>query len=106
MTDVVTTESVLAGAPRIDGTRIGVHHIAGRVLDADQSPADVAADYDLALADVYRALTYYYDHLEEMQAVRERRNEVAHGLREITPPAARLVHGPGSENTAETENDT
>lgn len=105
MTDIVTTESVLAGAPRIDGTRIGVHHIAGQVLDADQSPADVAADYDLALADVYRALTYYYDHPEEMQAVRERRNEIAHSLREITPPA-QMVHGPVSENTEETGNDT
>ena len=50
MTDIVTTERVLAGAPRIDGTRIGVHHVAERILDTDQSPADVAADYDLALA--------------------------------------------------------
>ena len=33
---------ILGGEPRIDGTRIGVRHIAARVIDADQSPASVA----------------------------------------------------------------
>lgn len=92
MTDIVTSQSVLAGAPRIDGTRIGVHHIAERVIDAGRSPAEVAADYDLNLADIYRALTYYYDHPKEMQTVRERRITVDSGLREITPPT-RVSHG-------------
>lgn len=86
MANIVSTEGVLAGAPRIDGTRIGVHHVAERVLDADRSPADVAAEYDLDLADVFRALTYYYDNPEEMRAVRERRRETGRGLREIEPP--------------------
>jgi uncharacterized protein (DUF433 family) len=95
MSEIVSTPDTLGGAPRIEGRRIGVHHIAKQVLDAEVAPAQVAADYDLDLADVYRALTYYYDHPEEMQAVRERRTEIAHGLREITPPA-RLVHGPVS----------
>lgn len=101
MSDIVTTESVLAGAPRIGGTRIGVHHIAERVLDADQSPADVAADYDLELADVYRALTYYYDHPKEMQMIRERRDDVARGLREITPPTEVVPEGPSEETEDE-----
>lgn len=100
MTDIVATESVLAGAPRIDGTRIGVHHVAERVLDAGASPADVAADYDLDLADVHRALTYYYDNLDEMRTVRERRTETASGLCEITPPA-RAVRGSDTDDPSD-----
>ena len=34
MADIVSTDDVLGGAPRIKGRRIGVHHIAGRVVDA------------------------------------------------------------------------
>lgn len=65
MADIVATD--LGGAPRIDGRRIGVHHIVRRVIDAGEPPAQVAADYDLHLADVYRALAYYYDHPGELR---------------------------------------
>lgn len=102
MTDIVISQSVLAGAPRIGGTRIGVHHIAERVIDADRSPAEVAADYDLDLADIYRALTYYYDHLEEMQEVREHHSRVDTDLQEITPPA-RMSHGSPSNVSGRSE---
>jgi uncharacterized protein (DUF433 family) len=102
MTDIVTSQSVLAGAPRIGGTRIGVHHIAERVLDADNSPAEVAADYDLALADIYRALTYYYDHPEEMREVRRHRIRVDNDLQEITPPA-QMSHGSPSNVSGRSE---
>jgi uncharacterized protein (DUF433 family) len=69
MSKIVTTDDTLGGAPRIEGRRIGVHHIAKRVVDAGESPEQVAADYDLDIADVYRALTYYYDNREEMREV-------------------------------------
>ena len=85
MTEIVSTEDVLLGAPRIEGTRIGVHHIARRIIDGDEEPAVVASDYDLSLADVHRALTYYYDHPEEMREMRRRRDEMGEGLDELTP---------------------
>lgn len=37
------------------------------MIDAGVSPVQVAVDYDLDIADVYRALTYYYDHPDEIQ---------------------------------------
>lgn len=69
-------DDVLGGEPRIDETRVGVRHVAARVIDADQSPAYVADQLDLSLASVYEALSYYYDHVEEMRNI-ERENEDA-----------------------------
>jgi len=45
-------------------------------------PEEVADRYDLDIADVYRALTYYYDNSEEMAAVRRRRAETIQDHRE------------------------
>ena len=68
--------AVLGGEPRIDGTRIGVRHIAARAIDGDQSPASVADQFNTSLSTVYEALSYYYEHIEDMQAY-ERANEAA-----------------------------
>ena len=68
MSEIVSTEGVLGGEPRIEGRRIGVLHVVTRVLD-DETPEEVAADFDLDVADVYRALADYYDHHEEMRAL-------------------------------------
>lgn len=93
MSEIVATDDVLGGAPRVEGRRIGVHHIASRVIDAGEPPEQVAADYDLDLADVHRALAYYYDHPDEMRAV--------HAARETIPEAARVVRGPGDLDSPE-----
>lgn len=66
------------GQPRITGTRIRVMDIAieferlGRTSDqiADAHP-------ELTLSQIHSALTYYYDHLAEIdQAIREERERV------------------------------
>jgi len=91
MGKIVSTDDTLGGAPRIEGRRIGVHHIAKRVIDAGESPEQVAADYDLDIADVYRALVYYYDHADEMRQVQAERQAVADELA--------VVHGPDDLDT-------
>ena len=73
---ITRDEAVLDGEPRIDGTRIGVRHVAARVVDSDRSPAHVAEQLDIPLADVYEALSYYYAHIDEMRAL-EANNETA-----------------------------
>jgi uncharacterized protein (DUF433 family) len=73
---IVSDADVLGGEPRIDGTRVGVRHVAARVIDGGQSPAHVADQFDLPLSDVYEALSYYYAHIEEMREL-ERENEAA-----------------------------
>jgi uncharacterized protein (DUF433 family) len=86
MSEIVTTPDTLGGVPRIEGRRIGVHHIAARVVDGGEAPMAVAAEYDLDIADVHRALTYYYDNPEEMRRVQAERQSV--------PDKATVVHGP------------
>jgi len=59
--------------PHIEGSRITVRFIKARVEGRGLEPRTVADRHDLDLADVYRALTYYHDHPEEMRAVERRR---------------------------------
>lgn len=73
---ITRDDDVLGGEPRIEGTRIGVRHVAARVIDSGQTPALVADQLDISLAAVYEALSYYYDHLDEMRAL-DAENEVA-----------------------------
>lgn len=91
MAEIVSTADTLGGAPRIEGRRIGVHHIAKRVIDAGEPPAHVAADFDLDIADVYRALAYYYDHAEEMRQVQAER--------QVVPDDLSVVRGPDDLDT-------
>lgn len=86
MAEIVSTDDVLGGAPRIEGRRIGVHHVAKRVVDTGESPEQVAADYSLDIADVYRALVYYYDNPEEMRRVQAERQSVPDDLTVIRGP--------------------
>jgi uncharacterized protein (DUF433 family) len=86
MAEIVSTPDTLGGAPRIEGRRIGVHHVAKRVIDAGDSPEQVAADYDLEIADVYRALVYYYDHADEMRRVQAERQTISDELSVIRGP--------------------
>lgn len=75
---IVRTDDVLGGEPRLDGTRVGVRHVAARVIDAGRTPAQVADQFDVSLADVYEALSYYYAHIDEIRAI-EQENEDAFG---------------------------
>lgn len=73
---VVQDEDVLGGEPRVEGTRVGVRHVAEGTVDRGRSPAHVADQLDLSLAEVYEALAYYYSHVDEIRQAK-RENEVA-----------------------------
>lgn len=60
------TPGVLGGKPRIAGHRITVAHIALMYLKMGMSVEEIAGKYDLELASVHAAMTYYYDHREEI----------------------------------------
>lgn len=85
---IVTTPDVLGGEPRIEGRRISVRQIYEWVEEGDLKPQAVADRYDLDVADVYRALTYYHDNPHEMQALRRHRETIIEAHREeaITGP--------------------
>jgi uncharacterized protein (DUF433 family) len=73
---ITCEEDVLGGEPRIGGTRIGVRHVAARVIDSGQPAAHVADQLDVSLADVYESLSYYYAHIDKMREL-EAENEAA-----------------------------
>lgn len=73
---ITRDDDVLGGEPRIDGTRVGVRHVAARVIGGGQSPAQAADQFDVSLAEVYESLSHYYAHIEEMREL-ERENEAA-----------------------------
>ena len=79
------TEGIIGGKPRIAGHRISVqnivvwHELLGRSAD------EIAAEYDLTLADVYAALAYYYDHRAEIDKSIEDSESFVEALREKTP---------------------
>jgi uncharacterized protein (DUF433 family) len=80
MTEIVRTDDVLGGDPRLEGRRISVLQIADLVLEADRSPEYVADQLDISLADVHTALTYYYDHPDEIETIRDRHDRLEASL--------------------------
>ena len=85
---IVRTEDVLHGEPRIEGRRIGVRQIRVLVEESGLPASEVAERFDLRVADVYAALTYYHEHPEEMRAVERHRQEAIERIRETrsVPP--------------------
>ena len=63
---IESTTDTRGGKPRISDTRITVadivlmHRRLGRALE------EIAGTYDLPLAAVYAAMSYYYDHKDEI----------------------------------------
>ena len=87
------TPGIAGGKPRIVGHRITVqnfviwHEWMGRSAD------EIASEYNLSLSDVYAALTYYYDHREEIDAMIKESEAFVEALRqEIPSKVAEKLH--------------
>ncbi|WP_248516762.1 DUF433 domain-containing protein [Salinarchaeum laminariae] len=59
--------------PHLEGRRVTVRRLQGLVEGTGQPASEVAAEFDLSVADVYAALQYYHTHPDEMAAAEERR---------------------------------
>ncbi|WP_254837767.1 DUF433 domain-containing protein [Natronomonas marina] len=88
MAEIVRTDDVLGGDPRIEGTRVGVLHVYELVVEGEHSPVDVADQLDLSLGEVYSALAYYHEHPDEMREVRRSQEDAEVSLAEasLSPP--------------------
>lgn len=51
-----------SGTPRTANQAVKVKMIAQKYLVADETAHEIAAHYEIDLADVYAALAYYHDH--------------------------------------------
>lgn len=82
---IVATDDIAGGKPRIAGRRITVQDVAIWHERMGRSADEIATEYDLAMADVYAALAYYFDHRGEIDQAIEDSEAFAEALRQETP---------------------
>lgn len=63
---IEASPGIVGGKPRIAGHRITVHNVVIWHERLGLSADEIASNYGVSLADVYAALTYYYDHRQEI----------------------------------------
>jgi uncharacterized protein (DUF433 family) len=80
---------VAGGKPRIAGRRITVQNVVVWHERMGRTPDEIAAEYDLTLADVYAALAYYFDHREEIDQSIAESEAFVEALRQQTPSKLR-----------------
>ena len=80
------TPSVCGGKPRIAGHRIKVQDVVIWHERMGMSPDEIVYHYpSITLADVYAALSYYHDHLEEIRKDIEEDESFAREMQRKTP---------------------
>jgi uncharacterized protein (DUF433 family) len=79
------TPGVAGGKPRIAGHRITVQNIAVWHERLGKTADDIADDHDLTLSEVYAALTYYFDHREEIDKSLEEGDAFVEAIRKSAP---------------------
>ncbi|CCQ33115.1 hypothetical protein HLRTI_003346 [Halorhabdus tiamatea SARL4B] len=86
---VSAEDSDIHEEPHIEGSRVTVRDVHGRVEQRGLAPERVAERYNLDIANVYEALAYYHNNPEEMRRVEKRHDRAAAEARErssLTPP--------------------
>lgn len=85
MREIVSDEDVLGGAPRLDGTRIGVLHVY-RQYQNGLSPEAIASNYDdVSVADVHNALAFVFDNPDLIRSLEEVEQQTIEQIREQRP---------------------
>jgi uncharacterized protein (DUF433 family) len=80
------TPGICGGKPRIAGHRITVQNVAIWHERMGMSPDEIVYHYpSITLADVYAALAYYHDHLEEIREQIQADEALVKGLESQTP---------------------
>ena len=80
---------ISGGKPRIAGHRITVQDVVIWHERMGRSADEIATEYDLKLADVYAALTYYFDHRLVIDRDIEESEAFVAALRQQTPSKLR-----------------
>lgn len=84
-THIEVTEGIAGGKPRIVGRGITVQNIVIWHERLGKSADEISEEYDLSLAAVYAALSYYFDHRSEIDSQIDSDNAFVAALHEQTP---------------------
>jgi uncharacterized protein (DUF433 family) len=79
---IATNPKVRGGRPCIAGTGLEVSTIATARIVHNRTPEEIASDYEISLAEVHAALSYYYAHKEKIDASIRERHKIAQELKE------------------------
>lgn len=79
------TPEVRGGRPHLAGTRITVSDVVLMHLRLAQTLEEIAGKYDLSLAAIYAAMTYFYDHRDEIDRDLEEDAAYAEAFRRNNP---------------------
>ncbi len=63
---VIRDSAIYGGEPLINGTHTAVRHVI-LLFQSGQDPEVIAVDQHLSLAQVYDAISYFYDNEEEIR---------------------------------------
>ncbi len=102
---IVQTPGVYEGRPCIDTHKISVHDIAAWTKQG-QTPDELTRAFGLTLAQVYAALTYYYDHQEQIdREIQEHDAFIAAQADADTSPVAERMRQAIAEHRRQATND-
>ena len=79
---VASDPGVRGGRPCIAGTGIRVTDIVMANLFHRRQPDEIATDYELSLAQIYAALSYYYEHKNSLDSDIRDQIDLARSLKE------------------------
>jgi uncharacterized protein (DUF433 family) len=82
---IEATAGTAGGKPRITGRRITVQDIAIWHERLGMNADEIASEYSLNLSEIYAALTYYYDHREQIDFSIREGNAFAEALKANLP---------------------
>lgn len=82
---IVVSPGVRGGKPRIAGRRITVADVADWHLKRHQSVDEIVGEFSLTHAQVYAALTYYYDHRVEIEEREAEENATVEVIKQRYP---------------------
>jgi len=82
---IEATPGIMGGKPRIAGHRIAVQNIAIWHERLGKSADEIADEYDLTLGEVYAALSYYFDHRDEIDENIEQGQSLVETMRKSAP---------------------
>ena len=63
----IVKDKLMSGSPRIAGTRIRVRDIVEKHIVMNEPPAIIAREFDISMSNVHEALSYYYEHIEDVR---------------------------------------
>ena len=77
MPQIVKTDDILSGDPRIEDHRIGVYQVYQRYVEGDEAPEAIATSYEISIAEVHAALAYAFSNSDEMREIEARNQAVS-----------------------------